>query len=180
MKSIILFGLIVGLCVFYVPQTYAQTNTSKSVQSAGIDNLISILSNAPINVSPEQLQQDLVAAIKIICKNNIKNQLDKTLPRGNCSNAQVDQMITAVIAAFGVDSPMVATLLAALSAYGIDSDTITLAAINAGIDATIASQATAAGPIQAQPNPPISLPVLPTPPGSGGTGGDAGISEVGN
>ncbi|MBW7411681.1 hypothetical protein J9A15_26760, partial [Escherichia coli] len=87
------------------------------------------------------------AAIKIICKNNIKNQLDKTLPRGNCSNAQVDQMITAVIAAFGVDSPMVATLLAALSAYGVDSDTITLAAINAGIDATIASQATAAGPI---------------------------------
>ena len=64
MKSIILFGLIVGLCVFYVPQTYAQTNTSKSVQSAGMSNLISILSNAPINVSPEQLQQDLVAAIE--------------------------------------------------------------------------------------------------------------------
>ncbi|TMO09587.1 hypothetical protein [Pseudoalteromonas sp. S558] len=182
MKSIILAGLVASASAFISLPTYAQTDTAAKVQNESMNSLINILSNVTAQTSPEQLEKDLLEAITRICKNNEKNQLDETIPYGSCSPANIDGMISAVIASFGVDSPLISNFLAALSAYGVDSDTITIAAITAGIDATVASEATAAGPVGTQPAPPVivALPTLPVSPGAGGTGGDTGISEVGN
>ena len=91
--------------------------------------------------------------------------------------------VAVVVDAIGADSPLIADFLAALVAAGVDSDTVTLAAITAGVDATVASEATAAGPGGAPaPAAPVivTLPTTAVPQGAGGTGGDAGISEVGN
>ena len=91
--------------------------------------------------------------------------------------------MNAVISAIGADSPFISDFLAALVTAGVNSDAVTLAAITAGVDATIASQATAAGPTEpTAPASPliVTLPTTTVPQGAGGTGGDAGISEVGN
>jgi hypothetical protein len=179
MKSIIYCALLISLCVCYTPRAYAQSNTAAEIQTSEVDNLISILSNTSADTSPEQLQKDLIAAIKLICKNQLKDQADKTILLRKCSADQLELMLAAVSNAFGADSPQVISFLAALAAYGVDPDAITIAAILAGIDPSLASQATAAGPNSPSPAP-ITFPSLPTPPGSGGSGGDGGISEIGN
>jgi len=175
MKKLLLAGLIASASAVVTLPVNAQADSS---------GLVSVLNNASADASPEQLQADLLAAIQAACS--------------DCSAEDVDALINDAIAAVGADSPLVADVLSAMSAAGIDSDTLTLAAVSAGVDATVASDATAAGnpnaPGQnpgnnaapnsnANPNARSRVPgfvSLPTPPGAGGNGGDDGISEVGN
>ena len=181
MKKLLLAGLVASATALTALPTYAQTDNDAVVQEVSINNIIDILNNVTADTSSEQLREDLVEAIKRICKNKEKVELDEKLLNAACSAADIDAMVAAVVAQFGADNPLISDFLAALTAAGLDSDAITLAAITAGVDATTASEATAAGPGLGQPAPPVgSLPTLPTPPGSGGTGGDNGISEVGN
>lgn len=181
MKKLILASIVASASVFTVLPVYAQVDTDVTVQNQSMDNLINILKNVDADITPEQLKNNLVKAIRLICKNTNPKDLDTPLPTGNCSAAQLDRMMANVINEFGADSPVIADFLAALVAAGVDSDSVTLAAITAGVDATLASEATAAGPGGA-PNAPIivTLPNTPIPEGAGGTGGDDGISEVGN
>ena len=169
MKSFILAGLIAGASSLTVLPSYAQTDTDAVVQTEGMTNLVNVLNSASAETAPDQLKADLVAAINGVCT--------------NCTAAQVDSMMNVVVDAVGADSPLIADFLAGLVAAGVDSDTVTLAAITAGVDATVASEATAAGPGGAPaPSAPVivTLPTTAVPQGAGGTGGDAGISEVGN
>ncbi|CAM2733955.1 hypothetical protein [Pseudoalteromonas distincta] len=181
MKKLILAALVASAYALTALPAYAQTDNDTVVQETSINSILAILNNVTADTTPEQLREELVEAIKRICKNKEKVELDEKLLNGACGASDIDAMINAVVASFGADSPLISDFLAALSTAGFDSDTITLAAITAGIDATIASEATAAGPAPGQVAPPVvSLPTLPTPPGAGGTGGDTGISEVGN
>ena len=181
MKKLLLAGLVASATALTALPTHAQTDNDAVVQEVSINNIIEILNNVTADTSSEQLREDLVEAIKRICKNKEKVELDEKLLNAACSAADIDAMVASVVAQFGADNPLISDFLAALTAAGLDSDAITLAAITAGVDATTASEATAAGPGVGQPAPPVgSLPTLPTPPGSGGTGGDNGISEVGN
>lgn len=182
MKKLILVGLVASAYALTTLPAYAQTDNAAVVQEAGINSLLTILNNVTVDTTPEQLQEELVSVLERICKNKEKVELDEKLLNSACGASDIDAMINAVVASFGADSPLISDFLAALSVVGFDSDTITLAAITAGIDATIASEATAAGPVTGELPPPsvVSLPTLPTPPGAGGTGGDTGISEVGN
>jgi len=175
MKKLLLAGLIASASAVVTLPANAQADSS---------GLVSVLNNASADATPEQLQADLLAAIQAACS--------------DCSAEDVDALINDAIAAVGADSPLVADVLSAMSAAGIDSDTLTLAAVSAGVDATTASEATAAGnpnaPGQnpgnnaapnsnANPNARSRVPAfvsLPTPPGAGGNGGDDGISEVDN
>ncbi|KYL31556.1 hypothetical protein A2I98_19235 [Pseudoalteromonas agarivorans] len=169
MKSLILASLFASASALIVLPAYAQTDTDAVVQTEGMANLVNVLNNATAETAPEQLKADLVTAINGVCT--------------DCTPAQVDSMMTVVVDAIGAESPLIADFLAALVAAGVDSDAVTLAAITAGVDATIASEATAAGPTE--PTAPagpviVTLPTTTVPQGAGGTGGDAGISEVGN
>ena len=170
MKKLILAGLVLGVAVIALPV---------NAQTDGTNSLVNVLNNASADATPEQLEADLLAAIVSVCS--------------DCTAEEVDAMINDVIAAVGADSPLIADVLSAMSAAGIDSDTVTLAAVSAGVDATVASEATAAGPnvpgqnaapnANANPNVRSRVPAfvsLPAPPGAGGTGGDDGISEVVN
>ena len=203
MKKLILAGLVASASVFIAMPTYAQTDNAAVVQEVNTDGIISILNNATADTTPEQLREELVAALNQACSNrsNLVNnssedESDNNSPEktgdGNwlngafandvcCNTADIDILVTTVVDELGADNPLISDFLSSLSSTCSNSDAITLAAITAGVDATIASEATAAGPGAGQPAPPVgSLPTLPTPPGSGGTGGDNGISEVGN
>lgn len=169
MKSLILASLFASASALTVLPAFAQTDTDAVVQAEGMTNLVNVLNDATPETAPEQLKGDLVTAINGVCT--------------DCTPAQVDSMMTVVVDAIGAESPLIADFLAALVAAGVDSDAVTLAAITAGVDATIASEATAAGPTE--PTAPagpviVTLPTTTVPQGAGGTGGDAGISEVGN
>lgn len=183
MKSLIFAGLIVGASSFATFPVYAQTDNDVVVQTEQLDTLINILTNATADTPSEELQQALVVAIEQLCQNTGPIDLDSPIANGTCSAEQLDVIMNAVIAAIGADSPFISDFLAALVTAGVDSDAVTLAAITAGVDATIASEATAAGPTE--PTAPagpviVTLPTTTVPQGAGGTGGDAGISEVGN
>ncbi|MCJ8293073.1 MAG: hypothetical protein MJK15_01580 [Colwellia sp.] len=56
-----------------------------------------------------------------------------------------ETLVASAIFALGVDSPLIANLLKAATESGVDADTLTAVAIANGVDATIASEATAAG-----------------------------------
>lgn len=183
MKSLIFAGLVVGISSFATFPVYAQTDNNVSVQTAQLDTIINILTNATADTPSEELQSRLVVAIEQFCQNTAPTDIDSPIANGTCSLEQLDILINSVIAAVGVDSPFISDFLAALTTFGIDSDAVTLAAIAAGVDATIASEATAAGPVEpTTPTGPVivTLPTTTVPQGAGGTGGDAGISEVGN
>lgn len=204
MKKLILAGLVASASAFIAMPTYAQTDNAAVVQEVNTDGIISILNNATADTTPEQLREELVAALNQACSNrsNVVNnssedESDNNSPEktgdGNwlngafandvcCNTADIDILVTTVVDELGADNPLISDFLSSLSSTCSNSDAITLAAITAGVDATIASEATAAGPGTGQtaPAPVASLPTLPTPPGSGGTGGDNGISEVGN
>jgi len=165
MKKLILAGLIASATAVVTLPVNAQVDSS---------GLVSILNNASADTSPEQLQADLLAAVQSACS--------------DCSTDEIDALVNDVVAAVGADSPLVADFLSAMSDAGIDSDTLTLSAVSAGVDATVASDATAAGFTNSGQSAPApssrsSVPAFvstPTPPGAGGTGGDGGISEVNN
>lgn len=183
MKSLILASLFVGASTFVTFPVYAQADTDVIVQTDNIDALIDILANATADTPSDELQQKLVVAIEQLCKNSAPIDLNDPIANGTCSAEQLDIIMNSIIAAIGADSPFVSDFLAALVAAGVNSDAVTLAAITAGVDATIASEATAAGPTEpTAPTGPVtvSLPTPTVPQGAGGTGGDAGISEVGN
>ncbi|KPZ55649.1 hypothetical protein [Pseudoalteromonas sp. P1-25] len=169
MKSLILASLVASASALTVLPAYAQTDTDAVVQTEGMANLVNVLNNATPETAPDQLKADLVSAINGVCT--------------DCTPTQVDSMMTVVVDAIGADSAFISDFLAALVAAGVDSDAVTLAAITAGVDATVASEATAAGPTEpTAPTGPVivTLPTTTVPQGAGGTGGDAGISEVGN
>ncbi|MCK8116049.1 hypothetical protein MTF68_00595 [Pseudoalteromonas sp. 2CM37A] len=183
MRSLILASLIVGTSSFVTLPVYAQADNDVFVQTGNLDTLISILNNATAETPSDELQQNLVTAIEQLCQNTGPIDLDSPIANGTCSAEQLDIIMNAVIAAIGADSPFISDFLAALVTAGVNSDAVTLAAITAGVDATIASEATAAGPTE--PTAPagpviVTLPTTTVPQGAGGTGGDAGISEVGN
>ncbi|MCW1717713.1 hypothetical protein OIZ54_03010 [Pseudoalteromonas sp. A3] len=183
MRALILASLIVGTSSFVTLPVYAQADNDVVVQTGNLDTLISILNNATAETPSDELQQNLVTAIEQLCQNTGPIDLDSPIANGTCSAEQLDIIMNAVIAAIGADSPFISDFLAALVTAGVNSDAVTLAAITAGVDATIASEATAAGPTE--PTAPagpviVTLPTTTVPQGAGGTGGDAGISEVGN
>ena len=169
MKLIILTGLVLGSLSITAMPINAQTDSNKetAVQKPSTDNLINTL-NSATQTKPENLIESLIGNIGTICYNR------------ECSTSDVDHMVSSVVDAVGSDSPLISDFLQALALYGADADTITLAAINYGIDATIASQATAAGGAAPLSAPRFSLPNRSTPSGSGGSGGDSGISESEN
>ncbi|CAM4244297.1 hypothetical protein [Pseudoalteromonas ostreae] len=181
MKKLLLAGLVASATALTAFPSYAQTDNVTVAQEESINGIIDILNNVTTDTSSEQLRKDLVEEIKRICENEGKVKLDEKLLNGACGAADIDAMITAVVANFSADNPLIPDFLAALSDTDIDSDTITLAAITAGIDPTIASEATAAGSGAGPATPVVvTLPTLPIPSGAGGTGGDTGISEVAN
>jgi len=57
-----------------------------------------------------------------------------------------ETIIATAIAALGADSPLIPGILTIATNAGVNSDTVTGIAIASGVDATIASDATAAGP----------------------------------
>ena len=63
-----------------------------------------------------------------------------------------ETIIATAISALGSDSPFIANILRIATEAGVNSDTVTAIAIASGVDATIASEATAAGPITAGGN----------------------------
>lgn len=180
MKSLILASLFVGASSFITFPVYAQADTDVIVQTDNIDALIDILANATADTPSDELQQKLVVAIEQLCRNSAPIDLNDLIANGTCSAEQLDIIMNSIIAAIGADSPFVSDFLAALVAAGVNSDAVTLAAITAGVDATVASEATAAGPAASTGPVTVSLPTPTVPQGAGGTGGDAGISEVGN
>ncbi len=204
MKKLLLAGLVASATALTALPTYAQTDNAAVIQEVNTDGVISILNNATADTSSEQLREELVAALNQACSNksNVVNngaedESDNNQPEktgdGNwlngafandvcCNTADIDILVTTVVDELGADNPLISDFLNSLSTTCSNTDAITLAAITAGVDATVASEATAAGPGAGQPAPPpvVGLPTLPTPPGSGGTGGDNGISEVGN
>ncbi|MBH0019013.1 hypothetical protein I6F40_01310 [Pseudoalteromonas sp. SWXJ133] len=180
MKSFILASLFVGASSFVTFPVYAQADTDVIVQTDNINALINILANATADTPSDELQQKLVVAIEQLCKNNAPIDLDDAIANGTCSAEQLDIIMNSIIAAIGADSPFVSDFLAALVAAGVNTDAVTLAAITAGVDATVASEATAAGPAASTGPVTVILPTPTVPQGAGGTGGDAGISEVGN
>ncbi|NMM39547.1 hypothetical protein [Pseudoalteromonas arctica] len=204
MKKLILAGLIATVSALIALPSYAQPDNDAVLQEVNTDGIIDILNNVTADTAPEQLRKELVAALNQACtnKNNILNndsedKLDNNSPENNeggnwlkgsfandvcCNTADIDILVNTVVNELGADNLLISDFLSSLSSTCSNSDAITLAAITAGVDATIASEATAAGPSTGQlaPPPVVSLPTLPTPPGSGGTGGDNGISEVGN
>ena len=183
MKSLILAGLFASASALTILPAFAQTDTDAVVKIESLDSLIAILNNATAVTPSDELQQELVTAIEQLCQNTGPIDLDSPIANGTCSSEQLDAIMNAVITAIGADSAFISDFLAALVVAGVDSDAVTLAAITAGVDATVASEATAAGPGGAPaPAAPVIV-ILPTtavPQGAGGTGGDAGISEVGN
>ncbi|WP_024612054.1 hypothetical protein [Pseudoalteromonas sp. TB64] len=183
MKTLILAGLIASAFAVSALPVYAQTSTDTVVQKQSMDSILNILNNADSDTSPEELKKDLVDAINLLCQSDedTPKNIELDLKSGRCSAADIDKMITEVVAALGVDNALISDFLTSLVASGINSDAVTLAAIIAGVDATIASEATAAGPTITPAVPVIvNLPIPIIPPGAGGTGGDTGISEVGN
>jgi len=183
MKSLILAGLVASALAVSTLPVYAQTDTSAVVQEQSMDTILSILNNADADTLPEELKKELLEAINLLCQNDVPTKLELDAESGPCSATNIDRMIADVIAAIGADNPLISDFLAALVAAGVNSDAVTLAAITAGIDASIASEATAAGPTPGvAPVAPVivTFPTTTLPPGAGGTGGDAGISEVGN
>ena len=77
MKKLLLAGLVASATALTALPTYAQTDNAAVVQEVGINSIIDILNNVTADTSPEQLREDLVEAIKRICKNkeevNLKN-----------------------------------------------------------------------------------------------------------
>jgi hypothetical protein len=183
MKTLILAGLVASALAVSTLPVYAQTDTSAVVQEQSMDTILSILNNADADTSPEQLKKDLVDAINLLCQNDEDAPKEIGLKSGRCTAIDIDKMITGVVAAIGADNPLISDFLAALASTGVNSDAVTLAAITAGIDATIASEATAAGPATGVTTTApviVTFPAITLPPGAGGGGGDNGISEVGN
>ena len=184
MKKLLIASFVAGAFALNALPTYALTDNNAVVEEASINSIINILDNVTEDTTPEQLRKDLVEAINRICKNK-EVKLENKVNTDTCGAADIDAMITAVVSRFGADNPLISDFLAALTAAGLDTDAITISAITAGVDATVASEATAAGPTGAGPAAAggDELPTiisLPIPQGGGGTGGDAGISEVGN
>ncbi|BDF95907.1 hypothetical protein [Pseudoalteromonas sp. KAN5] len=88
-----------------------------------------------------------------------------------------DEVLTAVINALGSDHEQIESILKAAIKKCIDSDSVTVVAIAAGVDPSLASLATASGGAVSFPATTILAPVIPT---GSGSGGDSGISEVNN
>ncbi|MBE0377037.1 hypothetical protein [Pseudoalteromonas prydzensis] len=88
-----------------------------------------------------------------------------------------DEVLTAVINALGSDHDQIESILKAATNKCIDSDSVTVIAIAAGVDPSLASSATASGGAVSNPATAILAPVIPT---GSGSGGDSGISEVNN
>ena len=157
MRSLILASLFVGASSFVAFPVYAQAHNDVIVQTDNLDTLINILTNATADTPSEELQEELVVVIEQLCQNTGPVDLDSPIANGTCSAQQLDIIMNAVISAIGADSPFISDFLAALVTAGVDSDAVTLAAITAGVDATIASQATAAFALWSSPLPPLSV-----------------------
>ncbi|MCQ8876502.1 hypothetical protein NQT69_00410 [Pseudoalteromonas shioyasakiensis] len=164
MKVITLTGIMIGALWFVPSQVIAKDLQTATKPHA--DKLISTLQDAQPN-KPDDFTQSLVKEISSICYSR------------ECNSGDVDFMVSTVINAIGKDNPLISDFLHALNLYGTDFDTITLSAITYGVDATVASEATAAGGTPTLLIPDFSLPNRTTPNGSGGSGGDSGISESG-
>ncbi|WP_166376180.1 hypothetical protein [Pseudoalteromonas sp. Z9A4] len=183
MKSLLLTTLFVGISAFATLPAYAQADNNEILQTNSLDALIDILNNASADTPSDELKKELADLIEELCKNTSPIDLYSPIANRTCSPEQLDLIMNEAIAAIGLDNPYISDFLSALVLSGVDSDAVTLAAITAGVDATVASEATAAGPggDPTSPTPVIfTLPTSTVPPGAGGTGGDAGISEVGN
>ena len=183
MKPLILASIIAA-SLFIVLPSHAQTNGGVEIKAedSKFQKILNILNSATEDTLPETLQMNLLGAIDEVCINSDKPENKNVPMNDSCGPTLTSNMVSAVVSNLGADNLLVSEFLAALSLYGVDPDAITLFAISAGVDATTASEATAAGPEagQAAPQPAFSLPTLPTPIGAGGTGGDAGVSEAGN
>ena len=87
-----------------------------------------------------------------------------------------EAIIATAIAIAGDDENLIKRVLTAAVNAGVPADTVTAIAIANNVDATIASEATAAGAAPGSNNG-SSVKATPAPPSAGGGGGNDGISE---
>ncbi|PKG82555.1 hypothetical protein CXF85_13820 [Colwellia sp. 75C3] len=128
---------------------------------------------------------DLTAAITAAITNNpalAESLVAAAIAAVGEDSEAAETIIATAIIALGADSPQIANILNIATEAGVNSDTVTSIAIASGVDATIASEATAAGSTPANSSPISSTPTNKTPtytsPGnSGGGGGGGGISK---
>ncbi|MBQ4834151.1 hypothetical protein J8L70_12930 [Pseudoalteromonas sp. MMG010] len=107
---------------------------------------------------------------------NILALLNVSMEYACMDNSDLAQRLLAIlIDKLGPEHELIEELLQKSALGCLDADTITVIAIAAGVDPTVASQATAAGPGNATPGN-ITAPNIPI--GNGGGGGDSGISEL--
>ena len=120
---------------------------------------ISLQANA-LDIDPaEQAQLIIDTALADECNLDIEETRDSDIEETEACNFSAvlnkaiaenpdlaDSLLTAAILSLGADSPLIGDLLTAATNSGIDGDSVTAIAIANGVDATIASEATAAGP----------------------------------
>ncbi len=120
---------------------------------------ISLQANA-LDIDPaEQAQLIIDTALAEQCNLDIEETRDSDLEETDACDFNAvlniaiaenpdlaDSILAAAIASLGAESPLIGDLLSAATDSGLDGDSVTAIAIANGVDATIASEATAAGP----------------------------------
>ncbi len=157
---------------------------------------ISLQANA-LDIDPaEQAQQIIEEALADECNLDIEDIRDSDLEETRDSDLEetdacdfgavlskaiaenpelADSILAAAITLLGADSPLIGDLLRAAIDSGLDGDSVTAIAIANGVDATIASEDTAAGPNPGDGLGNTGTTITPNRgPGNGGGGG--GIS----
>lgn len=174
------------------------TSTFKQAVEKGT-SLSEALKSA-ISANPEQTASILLLAIQVApgdVDSLIKATLEvaptsATLILTAIANAfgptsdQTSDALSSIIATLGPVNEQISQVLTAAKNSGLPVDTITGIAVALGVDATLASQATAAGTdpnSQTNPTqtvnvvPPVVVPPVTNVQGAGGGGGENGISE---
>lgn len=136
-----------------------------------------------LSINPALVDEIVEIALNIAPDSsvNIINAVVSTF--GNNSDVALDT-VAATLSSNATNDAETTRILETASKSGINRDTLTTIAVASGIDATLASEATAAGPLPTPtgaPAPVITPPAVTIPTittqGAGGGGGDGGISE---
>lgn len=104
-----------------------------------------------ITKKPTNAANIVTAAIEAVCKKSepeqSKKPIKKSLIQKKCLDITAAQSIlVSAITTTGPESPLIRKILNAAKQSGLNSDSVTALAIASGVDASLASEATAAGP----------------------------------
>jgi len=147
----------------------ALTNTEKTITLASAPSTID---SAPVELSPAELVMQAIADDPA----NAQAIIAQALASSNSSDA-MEALLSNILALSGDDATLVQLVASAMVEAGVNSDTLVALAVAQGIDATLVSEATAAGPeltgTEVAPVIAISISPRKTPnhPGNGGNGG---------